>query len=149
MLTAYSYRCDPMVPSFADDKPVIVFDGHCVFCSALARFVLQFDRHTTYWFLPAQSALGGALHVHYGLYSQNYETNITLSQSLPRFKSEAVTRAADGLGFPWSLVRLFRFLPPRSRAAVCDPIARNGFRIMRRRNVCYAPDPRYRDRFLG
>lgn len=28
-----SYRADPDVPAFADDRPVIVFDGHCAFCS--------------------------------------------------------------------------------------------------------------------
>jgi len=27
---AYSYRVDPVVPAFADDRPVIVFDGVCV-----------------------------------------------------------------------------------------------------------------------
>ncbi|WP_294767065.1 hypothetical protein [uncultured Rhodoferax sp.] len=30
---AYSYRSDARVPPFADDKPIIVFDGHCVLCS--------------------------------------------------------------------------------------------------------------------
>ncbi len=29
----YSWRQDSAVPAFADDRPVIVFDGHCVLCS--------------------------------------------------------------------------------------------------------------------
>jgi hypothetical protein len=41
---AYSYRHDSSVPAFPDDRPVIVFDGKCVMCSAFARFVLRRDR---------------------------------------------------------------------------------------------------------
>ena len=60
-MTPYSYRSDPAVPAFADDKPVIIFDGQCVFCSGWARFVLAVDRKARYRLLPAQSALGEAL----------------------------------------------------------------------------------------
>jgi hypothetical protein len=29
----YSYRCDSAVPSFPDDRPIIIFDGYCALCS--------------------------------------------------------------------------------------------------------------------
>lgn len=35
---AYSYRNDASVPTFADDKPVIVFDGECIFVPAGCAF---------------------------------------------------------------------------------------------------------------
>ena len=38
----YSYRADPAVPPFPDDKPLIVFDGVCVLCSGFAKFVVEF-----------------------------------------------------------------------------------------------------------
>ena len=38
MRTPYSYRDDPAVPAFPDDKPVIVFDGYCAMCSGSAQF---------------------------------------------------------------------------------------------------------------
>ncbi len=31
----YSYRDDPQVPRFPDDKGLIVFDGVCVLCTRL------------------------------------------------------------------------------------------------------------------
>jgi hypothetical protein len=31
MRDAYSYRADATVPAFADDRPLIVFDGECAF----------------------------------------------------------------------------------------------------------------------
>ena len=37
----YEYRADPAVPRFADDRPVIVFDGKCVLCCSTAQFILQ------------------------------------------------------------------------------------------------------------
>ena len=44
MRPPYSYRHDPSVPPFADDKPVIIFDGYCALCSGWASFVLRHDR---------------------------------------------------------------------------------------------------------
>ena len=67
MREAYSYRADAGVPEFADDKPLIVFDGECVFCSAWVQFVLRHDKAERYRFLAAQSPLGEALYRHYRL----------------------------------------------------------------------------------
>ena len=43
MREPFSYRSDPAVPKFPDDRPIIIFDGHCVMCSGFARFVLRHD----------------------------------------------------------------------------------------------------------
>ena len=82
----YSYRADPSVPAFPDDKPIIVFDGHCALCSAWAQFVLRHDRARRYRLLPAQTPLGTALYAHYGLSHRkavgpdpfDYETNLLI-----------------------------------------------------------------------
>ena len=37
MRTPYSYRPDPAVPPFADDRPIIIFDGYCALCSGCGR----------------------------------------------------------------------------------------------------------------
>ena len=57
----FSYRTDPSVPSFADDCPIIIFDGHCALCVGWIRFVMQRDDAKRFRLLPAQSALGRAL----------------------------------------------------------------------------------------
>ena len=51
---AYSYREDPSVPAFPDDRPIIIFDGHCVLCSRFARFVLRHDRRAVITQGPGQ-----------------------------------------------------------------------------------------------
>ena len=92
----YSYRSDPAVPSFADDRPVIVFDGHCVLCSGGAQFVLRHDTHGRYRLLAAQTPLDHALYVHYGLDPRDYETMILIADGVAVFKAEACIRIAQG-----------------------------------------------------
>jgi len=145
----YSYRSDPGVPSFPDDRPIIVFDGHCALCSAWARFMLRFDAKERFRLLPAQTPLGRAIYLHYGLDPDDYETNILVENGVAWFKSEGSIRMAEGLGFPWSLARLARLLPEWPRDRLYDLIARNRFRLFGRREVCYLADRAYPDRFLA
>lgn len=149
MREAYSYRNDPGVPAFSDDRPIIVFDGYCALCSGWAKFVLRHDVEGRYRLLPAQSALGHALYVHFGLDPEDYQTNILITDGRAWFKSEGSIRMAEGLGFPWSLACCFRILPLALRDALYEFIARNRLRIFGRRDVCYRTDPDYDDRFLA
>ena len=145
----YSYRADAAVPTFPDDRPVIVFDGICAFCSAWARFVLRHDREGRFRLLPAQSALGRALYVHYGLDPETYETNILIEDGRAFVKAESTLRMLEGLGAPWSAARVLRLLPMRWLDRAYAFVARNRLRIMGRRETCYLPEPRYKDRFLA
>jgi predicted DCC family thiol-disulfide oxidoreductase YuxK len=145
----YSYRCDPALAAFPDDKPVIVFDGYCALCSGWAQFVLHHDRDEIYRLLSAQSPLGRALYVHYGLDPEDYETNILIADGIAWFKSEGSIRMAQGLGFPWSLARAWRILPLALRDALYETIARNRLKLFGRRATCYRPDSRYADRFIA
>ncbi len=146
---AHSYRRDPAVPAFPDDRPIIIFDGYCALCSGWVEFVLRHDDAGAYRLLSAQSALGRALYVHYGLDPQDYETNILLADGMAWFKSEGSIRMAEGLGFPWSLARALRILPLPVRDKLYATIARNRLRWFGKRNVCYRPEQQYADRFLA
>ncbi len=64
MREPYSYRTDPAVPGFPDDRPIIVFDGYCALCAGWAQFVIKHDRAGTCRLLSAQSPLGRALYIH-------------------------------------------------------------------------------------
>ena len=58
---AFSYRNDPLVPSFPDDRPILIFDGKCALCSGFARFILRQDRAHCFRFMTAQTPTGAAL----------------------------------------------------------------------------------------
>jgi predicted DCC family thiol-disulfide oxidoreductase YuxK len=145
----YSYRHDPSVPPFLDDHPIIIFDGYCALCSGWARFVLRHDRRQRFRLLSAQSPIGRALYLHYGLDPDEFETNILLEDGIAWFKSEGSIRMAEGLGAPWSLARFFRVLPPRWRDALYMAVARNRLRWFGRRAVCYRAEPGQEHRFIA
>ena len=145
----YSYRTDPAVPAFADDRPVIVFDGHCSLCSGWARFVLRHDRKGRYRLLPAQTTLGHAIYVHHGLDPVDYETNLLLQDGRLFVKSEGTIRMFEGLGPPWSLAAVLRVLPLSWREALYGVMARNRLKWFGRREVCYLGETGWQDRFLA
>jgi predicted DCC family thiol-disulfide oxidoreductase YuxK len=145
----YSYRDDASVPAFADDKPIIVFDGHCVLCSGWAQFVIRHDPNAKFRLLAAQTPLGYALYSHYGLDPKNYETNILIADGEAWFKSEGSIRMFEGLGVPWSTMTIFRLLPRSVRDPAYEMLARNRFRVFGRRDVCFAPTPDIAARFLA
>jgi predicted DCC family thiol-disulfide oxidoreductase YuxK len=149
MREPYSYRSDPAVPAFADDRPVIVFDGHCVLCSGGAQFVLRHDTRGRYRLLAAQTPLGDALYRHFGLAPNDYDTMILIEDGVPVVKADAVIRIAQGLGLPWSLAVVLRGLPRSWRDGLYGILARNRLRVFGRSETCYMPDPRHADRFLA
>jgi predicted DCC family thiol-disulfide oxidoreductase YuxK len=91
----YSYRSDPSVPPFPDDRALLVFDGVCVLCSASARFILKRDHAWRFRFATAQSPLGQALFRHYGLDAQTFETNLLLVEGRAYAKLDTVVVAGS------------------------------------------------------
>ena len=144
----FSYRSDPAVPAFPDDRPIIIFDGNCVFCSGFARFILWADRKRRFRLLAAQSGLGTALYRHYGLDLVNYTTNILLADGQAWFKSAASLRIFQRLGLPWALLSAGWLVPSALRDRLYDVVARNRLRWFGVRETCYLPDPTEADRFL-
>lgn len=145
----YSYRSDPDVPSFPDDRPVIVFDGYCALCTGWADIVLRHDRHDRYRLVTAQSQLGQALYRHYGLDPEDYETNMLLEDGLPWFRSTGSLRMFTGLGWPWRAAGVLFALPVPLRDWLYERLARNRLRWFGRRRHCYVPTAADRERFLA
>jgi predicted DCC family thiol-disulfide oxidoreductase YuxK len=145
---AFSYRTDPAVPEFSDDRPILIFDGVCVLCSRSVNFVLRHDKRDRFRLLAAQTPIGQAIYKHYSLNPTDFETIILLFGGKPWLKSESVIQTAMLLGFPWSCARILRIFPRALRDRVYEWIARNRFRIFGRRETCYLPTAETRARFL-
>lgn len=145
---AYSYRDNPDVPAFPDDRAIIIFDGKCVMCSWFAQIVLRNDRRFRFRLLAAQSPLGAALYRHYGLNSVEYETNILIEKGVATFKSAASLRILEQLSFPWPMAAIGWVLPRVVRDWLYDVVARNRLKWFGVRETCYAPQPKDAERFL-
>ena len=148
MRLPYSYRDDLAVPSFPDDRPLIVFDGACVLCSGFVRFVLRHDRAGQFRFLAAQSPLAGAIYRHYSLATDAWETNLLLAEGVLHTKSAAGIEITARFGGIWSLIRGLRVFPRPLRDWLYDRIARNRYRWFGRQELCLVADPAHEDRFL-
>lgn len=146
---AHSYRDDPAVPSFPDDRPLIIFDGICALCSGFVRFVLRHDSKTGFRFAPAQSDLGAALYRHYGLATDNWESNLLIADGRLHLRSEAAIEIVSRFGGAWSLVRSLRVIPRSWRDRLYDIVAGNRYRWFGQHDYCAIPDPDLADRFLG
>jgi predicted DCC family thiol-disulfide oxidoreductase YuxK len=147
-LEPYSYRSDPSVPPFADDRPVIVFDGHCVLCSRFARFVIAHDPQRRFRLTAAQGRVGQALYRHYGLDPVQFETNLLVEDGHGWFKSEGTIRMFVGLGAPWSVARVLRVVPSAWLDRLYEFVARNRLRWFGSTAQCFVPSAADRERFV-
>lgn len=149
MYQPYSYRSDPGVPDFPDDKAIFIYDGYCSLCSNWVQFVLRHDHQARFRLLPAQSMLGEALYRHYGLDPDNHETNLLLDGGLPYFRSASSIRIVSAMGFPFSLAQLARVLPRFLLDRMYELVASNRLRWFGRRDSCLLTLAGFEDRFIG
>lgn len=132
--SAYSYRQDPDVPAFPDDKPLFIFDGVCVLCSGGARWLTRHDRGHVFRLAAAQSRVGAALYKHYGIAMD--ETYLLISDGLPYTKSSGYLHMCRLVGGWWNAFRIFALVPRPSRDWGYDAIARNRYRWFGKTGYC-------------
>lgn len=129
---------------------LILFDGVCGFCTRGVQTLFRLDRRGLLHFAPLQSDLGRQICLANGLDPEQFDTFIYARPGQPILvRSDAALAIAAMLGFPWSLLRVFRLVPRPLRDAAYDLVARNRFRFFGRRETCHLPTPEERSRFHG
>lgn len=145
---AYSYRDDPAVPPFPDDRPLVLFDGDCALCSRSARTLLKHGPR--FRLAPTQSALGRALLSHYDLSPDDPSTMLVIEDGRAIGRSDGVLHLAASLPFPYRAAVLGRLIPRPIRDAAYGLVARYRRRFPGR--TCCAVPPSgadLQDRILG
>jgi len=130
------------------DAPIIVFDGHCLLCSANARFVLEHDRAGRFRLAAVQSPAGADLCRRFGVDPADPSTMIVIEGARARTQSDGVLAIAAGLGWPWRALGVLRLVPRPVRDAAYRLIARNRYRLFGRREQCWIAPSEYRHRIL-
>jgi predicted DCC family thiol-disulfide oxidoreductase YuxK len=146
---SYSYRADPLVPSFPDDKPVLFYDGVCVLCSGFVHFILRADDHERIRLVAAQSPLGQAIYTHYDLEQGDYTTNLLLAEGTAHTKLNAFLKVMTVLGLPWSLTSIAYIIPKPIRNWFYDRIARNRYKVFGKHDTCLMVMKEHEHRFLS
>lgn len=134
---------DKVIPS---DKSLVIFDGYCILCSSTANFLLRADKKRKLFFiadpglpavLPSVASQAEAL---------RGESIIFIRDGNVFSASQAVVEILITLGGGWKFFALFRIVPRQWSDFIYSYIARKRYRWFGKRNVCYLPDPRQKDR---
>ena len=135
----YSYRHDPAIPDFPDDKPIFVFDGVCVLCSGGARWLMRHDRKRVFRMSPAHSSVGAALYAHYGMKMD--DTYLLIAGGRAYSKSTGYLEMCRIFGGWWRAVLVLALIPRPVRDWVYDIIARNRYRWFGKVEYCELISP--------
>src|SRR6266851_226729 len=146
-------------------RPLLLYDGVCVLCNGLVRFLLRHDnseakseaRLATFRFAPLQSPLAIELIalLSPSASSQPSEGVVLITDTLTPYqrlyrRSDAVARALQLLGSPWHRFGTLLALIPRPlREFGYTVVARLRYRLFGRYATCPIPTPDQRSRILG
>ena len=130
------------------EHDVIVFDAHCVFCSANAQFVITHDKARRFRLAAMQDESGRALFREAGIDPDTPDSLVVKTGSKLLRDSDAALYIYRNLGWPWRLAGLFSAIPRVVRDPAYRLIARNRYKLFGRRAECWVPRPEDRGRLL-
>jgi predicted DCC family thiol-disulfide oxidoreductase YuxK len=131
--------------------PLLLYDGVCVLCNGVVRFLLLRDKTANLRFIPLESPLGREILTH----PSPQEGVVLITNALTPIKrtyhrSDAIAQALQLLPSPWSpLGRALSLIPRALREFGYTIIARLRYRLFGRSPTCPLPTPEQRDRILG
>ena len=85
---------------------------------------------------------------HFGLPTDHFETMLYVEGDRCFEKSEAAFEIISKLGFPWSIVSIFRIVPRGLSNWLYDRVALNRYRLFGKYEQCVLPNPDHDSRFL-
>ena len=140
----------PLQPQVHDpSRPLIVFDGVCVFCSGFVRTVVRLDRKKRFRFATAQSPLGEALFRKHGLRTDSFDTSLTLVDNEAFTQLDGFIAVMAELGWPWRAAKALLVLPRPLRDRIYDRVAKNRYALFGRKDSCEIPSAELRERLIG
>ena len=128
--------------------PIILFDAECVLCSANAQFVLKHDKSGHFRLASMQGDVGAAIYRKHGMDPHHPSSLLVVEEDRIRQDSDAVLSIYEGLGLPWRLLGILRFVPALLRDPAYRWVARNRYRLFGKRETCWVAPSEYMDRLL-
>ena len=128
--------------------PILLFDGHCNFCNAWVRLIVNRDNTKKILFAPLQSPVGRKM-------LEEHQIDVNYADSLVFFEEEgfsvsstAALRIFSNLDGWERHLQLLAIVPRPIRDAVYNFIAKYRYKWFGRREQCMIPTPEVRERFL-
>lgn len=138
--------------SLIASHPLLLYDGVCVLCNGVVRFVLRHDTGGVFRFAPLQSSLAREL---LAGSTDTREGVVLITDTLAPgqqiyHRSDAVSRALLLLGGRWrALGSLLSAVPRPLRELGYGIVARLRYRLFGRHETCPIPEAAVRSRMVG
>jgi len=130
------------------NKPVLLFDGYCNFCSNTVQFILKHERHQDLNFASLQSDTGVVLLKKYHIDPAKTDSLVLIENSRAYIKSSAALRVSKHLKGLYPALYAFMLIPAFLRNVVYDFIARNRYKWFGKSDSCMLPDASVKKRFI-
>ena len=131
---------------------IVLFDGVCVFCDGLVRWLIARDPGARLRFAPLQGPTADALRSTYPEIPDQVATLVYVDATeLPHrifLRSEAAFRLLGQIESPWRRLTWFGALPRWFTDLGYQLFVRIRYRVFGKRSECRVPSPSERARFL-
>jgi len=131
-----------------ETRKIVFVDGHCNLCNHLVQTLVWIDSHNTLYFSSLLSDFSVS-------FFGNQHTEIVSKISVVFydgseifFKSEAILKIADSLGFPFSLINVAHIIPVSIRDSIYDFIAKHRYKIFGQNSSCHITGKKDNTRFI-
>ena len=128
-------------------KPVIFFDGVCVFCNSFIDFLMRADARAEILFSPMQGETAAKFSLPRsgdpGEWAIAYVDERGIHEG-----ADAVLLVLGRLGGLWRLPALFIWFPGPVKEFFYELVSRNRYRLFGKKTACRVPTPEEKKRFL-
>lgn len=128
--------------------PIMLFDGLCNLCNSTVNFIIKYDKKKRFYFSPLQSEFGNQFLKQFGLPPGELNSVILLIEGSVHFCADAILVIVGVLGFPWSMLRIFRIVPKKLRDGIYSFISKKRYSWFGKRQNCMIPSDELQSRFM-
>ncbi len=137
-----------MTPTEQAQGPYVIFDGTCGLCNRFVVFALRRDRSQALRFVSNHSSVAQQLLASVNLAGADAQTVVVVKGGEALVRSSAMIFVASRLGWPWSILAVFRFVPRFLRDWGYSLVARNRIAIFGRVGECALVPAELRQRII-
>ncbi|MAX79593.1 MAG: thiol-disulfide oxidoreductase [Crocinitomicaceae bacterium] len=128
--------------------PVVLFDGYCNLCNGSVQEIIKRDPKGIFKLASLQSDIGIQLLKNSNINTDKVDSIVLVDHDGIYIKSTAALKIAARLAFPYFLLNVFSVIPKALRDLIYDWIARNRYKWFGKKNECWIPDERLKNRFI-
>ena len=128
--------------------PILLFDGHCNFCNAWVRLIVNRDNTKKILFAPLQSPVGRKM-------LEEHQIDVNYADSLVFFEEEGFSLSSTAALRIFSYLngwerhlQLLAIIPRPLRDTFYHFIAKSRYKWFGRSEQCMIPTPELKERFL-